>query len=107
MVRASACHAEGRGFEPRRSRQLFQWVSLRRLLRLQLLDRPELQLFAPISFPADCPGLVHVADGGDIHRNICRCSRFEALSVLALFADNLLGEASPRMASTAPDRRIS
>ena len=23
LVRASACHAEGRGFEPRRSRQIF------------------------------------------------------------------------------------
>ena len=27
MVRASACHAEGRGFESRRSRQSFQCVS--------------------------------------------------------------------------------
>jgi hypothetical protein len=39
----SACHAEGRGFEPRRSRHCFQCVSARQLKSVTLISTLELR----------------------------------------------------------------
>jgi hypothetical protein len=69
-VKLSACHAEGRGFEPRRSRHFNQRLSARQLIRLQLFGRPELQLFALDSFATTLARVVDIAHCLDIDRNV-------------------------------------
>ena len=66
MVRASACHAEGRGFEPRRSRHCNQSLKAGWLFRLQLFDRRSCNFFAPVSFSTARPSLIHIAYRRDV-----------------------------------------